>query len=167
MNEDSRENDDIEPSIEVDSSDLDAACPADQLVRRETKRPVSSISGREFRRRDLINVDDLRPSLSDRIRQDHPHLPSDAQISRSELARYRMIYVEELLQQEHGEFSELDRQVAESIANQDTVAENTEEEFADQRTIGEFFSDRLADFGGSWAFLTSFAAILVILGDLQ
>lgn len=77
-------------------------------------------------------------------------------ISLSELARYRMRYTEELLKQEHGEFSELDRQVAESIARQDTIAENTEEEFDENRTLGDRLADNIARFGGSWAFLISF-----------
>lgn len=126
------------------------------------KRLASSLSGREYKKRDLVNIDDLRPSLAERVRHDYPDLPPNAMISTSELARYRMLYVEELLQQEHGEFTELDRQVAESIANQDTVAENTEEEFEDQRTIGERLSDHLASFGGSWAFLISFGVVLVV-----
>ena len=86
------------------------------------------------------------------ISADFPDLPKEAKISRNELARYRMIYVEELLQQEHGEFAELDRQVVESIARQDTISENSEEEFAEKRTIGEKLSDHLSHFGGSWAF---------------
>ena len=110
----------------------------------------------------MVNIDGLRPSLAERIRSDFPDLPANAMISRTELARYRMIYVEELLQQEHGEFSELDRQVAESISNQDTIAENTEEEFEEHRTIGEVLSDHLASFGGSWAFLISFFSVLII-----
>jgi uncharacterized membrane protein len=130
--------------------------------RRGSKRLPSAVSGREFKKRDMVLIDSIRPSLSDRIRQDFPNLPPDAYISESELARYRMLYVEELLQKEHGEFTELDRQVAESIANQDTVAENTEDEFEDNRTVGEVLSDRLADFGGSWAFLIIFAMVLVV-----
>jgi uncharacterized membrane protein len=130
--------------------------------RRGPKRLPSAVSGREFKKRDLVLIDSIRPSLADRIRQDFPNLPPDAYISESELGRYRMIYVEELLQKEHGEFSELDRQVAESIANQDTVAENTEDEFEDHRLVGEILSDKLADFGGSWRFLIIFGAILVV-----
>ncbi|HVX80521.1 MAG TPA: DUF1003 domain-containing protein, partial [Devosiaceae bacterium] len=84
----------------------------------------------------------------------------NAMISIRELARYRMRYTEQLLQEEHGEFSELDRQVAESIAKQDTIAENTEEEFEEKRTFGDKLSDQLATFGGSWAFLTSFGVVL-------
>jgi len=83
-------------------------------------------------------------------------------ISVRELARYRMRYTEDLLQQEHGEFSELDRQVAESIAKQDTIAENTEEEFEEHRTFGDKVSDHLASFGGSWSFLISFGVVLVL-----
>ncbi|GIL40930.1 DUF1003 domain-containing protein [Roseiterribacter gracilis] len=126
-----------------------------------SKKAPCAISGRVRPRRDLIALDTMRPSLADRIRQDHPGLPHDALISRAELARYRAIYVEELLQAEHGEFSDLDRQVVESIAKQDTIAENTEEEYDDHRSLGETLSDHLASFGGSWRFLISFAVAMV------
>ncbi len=133
-----------------------------QKARARARKAPSAISGRKYRKRDLVNIDALRPSLSERIRRDYPDLPPNAKISLGELARYRMLYVEELLQLEHGEFTELDRQVAESIAKQDTIAENTEEEFEEHRTFGERLSDHLASFGGSWAFLTAFAAVLLV-----
>lgn len=100
-----------------DVPDSEPALPG----RAKPKKKPSAISGRRFRKRDLVRIDDLRPSLADRIRADHPDLPTGARISREELGRYRMRYMEELLQQEHGEFSELDRQVVESIARQDTI----------------------------------------------
>jgi uncharacterized membrane protein len=126
------------------------------------KKSTSAISGRNYRKRQLVRIDSLRPSLTDRIQRDYPDLPPNAKISYGELARYQMLYVEELLQQEHGEFTELDRQVAESIANQETIAENTEDEYDEQRTFGERLSDHLASFGGSWAFLISFFVVLAI-----
>ncbi|RWG58573.1 MAG: DUF1003 domain-containing protein [Mesorhizobium sp.] len=131
-------------------------------ARAKPKKKPSAISGRKFRKRDLVRVDDLSPSLADRIRSDHPDLPRGARISREELARYRMRYMEELLQQEHGEFSELDRQVVESIARQDTISENSEEEFEERRSFADRVSDDMAAFGGSWWFLISFAAVLLI-----
>ncbi len=133
-----------------------------RIGRNRARKQPSALSGRKYRKRDLVRIDGLRPSLAERIRRDYPDLPANAKISVGELARYRMLYVEELLQQEHGEFSELDREVAESIARQDTIAENTEEEFEEHRTFGEKLSDHLASFGGSWAFLTSFALLLVV-----
>jgi uncharacterized membrane protein len=131
-------------------------------VKQRVKKATSAVSGRMYRKRQLILIDSLRPSLADRIRRDFQDLPANAKISFGELARYQKLYVEELLQQEHGEFSELDRQVAESIAKQDTIAENTEEEYDEHRTVGERLSDNLASFGGSWRFLISFFAVLVI-----
>jgi uncharacterized membrane protein len=126
------------------------------------KRLRCAVSGKERPRRDLIPLETLRPVLADRIRADHPGLTPDALVSRAEVARYRARYVEELLQEEHGEFSELDREVAASIAQQDTIAENVEEEFDEHRTLGERVSDHLASFGGSWAFLISFAVVLCL-----
>ncbi len=153
--------DEFAPSdtIVVDGGEPEAQSPA---TRRRVKKVPSSISGRKFRKRDLVDLDQVRPSLAERVRADYPDLPSNAKISRSELGRYRMLYVEELLQREHGEFSELDRQVAESIAKQDTIAENTEEEFDEHRTIGERLSDLLASFGGSWSFLIYFGVVMVL-----
>jgi len=157
--------DDEESDADLDEAEGEAGVAdvgAPGALSRRRKKVASAISGKKYRRRDMVNIDGLRPSLAERIRSDFPDLPANAMISRTELARYRMIYVEELLQQEHGEFTELDRQVAESISNQDTIAENTEEEFEEHRTIGEVLSDHLASFGGSWAFLISFFTVLVI-----
>jgi uncharacterized membrane protein len=127
-----------------------------------SKRQICAITGRPRPKRELVGLESLRPTLSERIRRDFPDIAPDALISRTEAARYRALYVEELLQAEHGELSELDHRVAESIANHDTLAENVEEEYEDQRTLGERFSDHLATFGGSWAFLISFAVFMIV-----
>ena len=120
------------------------------------------ISGKETPRRQLVSLQQLLPALAERIRSDHPELDADAVISRSELARYRTLYVEELLTAEHGELTDLDRQVAESVATHDTLAENTDMEFEERRTFGERLSDHLASFGGSWTFIIWFLAALII-----
>ena len=47
-------------------------------TRGKAKKKPSAISGKKFRKRDLVRIDDLRPSLADRIRSDHPGLPHGA-----------------------------------------------------------------------------------------
>ncbi|MEO9230669.1 MAG: DUF1003 domain-containing protein [Devosia sp.] len=138
-----------------------AGSPAD-VTRPPSRKIVSTISGKRFRPRDLIKVETLRPSLLDCIKRDFPELPDDAMISVTELARYRMKHLEDLLQQEHGEFSALDREVAESIARQDTIAEDTEHQFSEALTLGDRMSDRLASFGGSWRFLIFFGMAMAV-----
>ena len=126
------------------------------------KSGVCAISGQETARKNLIEIGTLRPALAEHIRNDFPELPDHALISLKELARYRTRYVEEILREEHGEYSDLDREVAESIARQETIAENVEDDFEEHRTLGERLSDNLASFGGSWAFLISFAVVLFV-----
>ncbi|QEL23009.1 DUF1003 domain-containing protein [Bosea sp. F3-2] len=126
------------------------------------KRGICAISGQEMARKNLVEIGTLRPALADHIRADFPDLPDHALISLKELSRYRTRYVEEILREEHGEYSDLDREVAESIARQETIAENVEDDFEEHRTLGERFSDNLASFGGSWAFLISFGVVLVV-----
>lgn len=126
------------------------------------KRVTCAITGREMARRKTVQVGSLRPSLIDRIRADFPDVTLEDHVSVAETGRYRTRFAEELLLQERGELSDLDRRVAESLAYHDTVAENIEEEYEDSRTLGERLSDDLAAFGGSWAFLISFALFLAV-----
>jgi len=151
----------------MDEPTLPGGAPAPTTPRAPRKtspqlRSPCAITGRERPRKELIRLDTLRPTLADRIRTDHPDLTDDALVDRNEINRYRNLYVEQLLREEHGEFSELDRQVAESIANQETIAENVEEDFLEHRTLGQRLSDGLASFGGSWTFLISFFMFLAI-----
>jgi len=135
--------------------------PEPVLARLGKKRGVCAISGQETALKNLIEIGTLRPALVDHIRRDYPDIPDHGLISLKELARYRTRYVEEILREEHGEYSDLDREVAESIARQETIAENIEDDFEEHRTLGERLSDGLATFGGSWAFLISFAVVLI------
>ena len=136
--------------------------PSLQPAANGKKRGTCAISGVEMSRKNLVLLATLRPSLAERILSDFPQLTEHSLISKTELARYRTRYVEEILREEHGEYTELDREVVESIAKQDTIAANVEDDFEDQRTVGQRLSDGLAAFGGSWAFLISFGVVLAI-----
>lgn len=149
----------IEPALPVPAPAAEALAPAEPSSK---KRGICAISKQEMARKNLVEIGTLRPALADHIRNDFPDLPDHALISLKELARYRTRYVEEILREEHGEYTDLDREVAESIARQETIAENVEDDFEEHRTLGERLSDNLARFGGSWAFLISFALVLVV-----
>jgi uncharacterized membrane protein len=120
-----------------------------------------AITGRDLPRHDLVLLDELRPSLVQRIRRDNPDLAHDSLVARSEVARFRSLYVEEMLRDESGEISELERRVAASLSGSEMLSRNIEAQFEKERTIGEVLSDQLASFGGSWTFILSF---LILLG---
>jgi uncharacterized membrane protein len=127
-----------------------------------TPKSTCAVTGREMPRKQLVNIETIRPNLAERIRRDHPDLASDALIAKSEIERYRSAYVEELLRDETGEISALEKRVADSLATHETLSENVEEEFDEKRTFGEVVSDHLASFGGSWVFILSFLGLLVV-----
>jgi uncharacterized membrane protein len=104
----------------------------------------------------------IRPAVARALAADHPHLGHDDVICRHHLIEYRTRYVEEMLAREKGELSELEQQVVESIAREETVSRNIEEAWGDRRTTGEKVADIVADFGGSWKFIISFGVVLLL-----
>ena len=123
-------------------------------------RPTCAISGKQYPNRSLQSLGSLRPSLTELILRDHPNLHNESLISAVELDKYRMRYVEDMLLAEHGELTALDREVAKSIAEHDTIAENIEEVYDDHRKLGDRLADNMARFGGSWYFLIGFGLFL-------
>ena len=120
------------------------------------------ICGRDRPAREITQLDVVRPSLIDRIKIDYPDLPSEGYICSDDLDRFRSRYVSELLGQERGELTKLEREVVQSLADHETLAENIEAEYAGHRTFGERLSDQLATFGGSWTFIVLFFLVLIV-----
>jgi uncharacterized membrane protein len=109
-----------------------------------------------------LPVSGLRPSLVERMRQDHPDMPADGAVCLNHIAEYRAKYVSELLHQERGELSDLDKEVVASLSAGETIASNTEEEYAEDISFGGRVSDALAKFGGSWTFILFFIALIIV-----
>ena len=55
-----------------------------------------------------------------------------------------------------------EQKVISAISEGEPVAINVNQHFRDQLTFGERLADRVAKFGGSWAFILSFSAVLCI-----
>ena len=102
------------------------------------------------------------PSLVERMRKDHPDLKDDAFVSRAELDRYRSLYVTELLRAESGDLSEIENQVAQSLATQRPLPRTSRKSSRLIARSAERLSDALTSFGGSWSFLIVFAAFLAV-----
>jgi hypothetical protein len=131
---------------------------------------ICPITGKTHPPKELILLDQLHPALADRIRRDHPGLADHSPVSRAAVDQYRLRYVEELLRQERGELTKLDKEVARSLAEGVPVTINVEENYDERRTLGERLSDALATFGGSWPFLILFAlglGVWIIINALR
>ena len=103
----------------------------------------------------------IRPSLLNFMRKQHPKWDGTGFICLAHINHCRDDYVKEVLQDELGELSELDREVVESLREHELVSSNIEQQFQRELTFGERVSDRMAEFGGSWKFLMIFCGVLV------
>jgi uncharacterized membrane protein len=121
-----------------------------------------SICGKTGSRVEMVPAELVRPAIGDLIRRDHPDWGPGSHICHPDLDRYRTFYVENLLRQERGDLSELEREVLQVVRDQALLASNTNAEFEQRLTFGERLADRVAHFGGSWAFILTFGAVLAV-----
>jgi len=118
------------------------------------------VCGKTGEAADIVSAHTVRDPISLPIRKDHPAWSDRSYICRSDLAEYRNRYVHELLESEKGELSVLEKEVLESLQNQELISANVEREFEHDWSRGERMADKIASFGGSWPFLILFGLFL-------
>ncbi|HUD73202.1 MAG TPA: DUF1003 domain-containing protein [Dongiaceae bacterium] len=121
-----------------------------------------AVCGKECPARDLVLGEALRPQIADLVRSAHPGWSHTDRICRADVGRFRMEYVQSILKSEKGELSSLEREVLESIQNHELISEYVDIGVEKERTFGERVSDKVASFGGSWAFLISFGVFMLL-----
>jgi uncharacterized membrane protein len=73
----------------------------------------------------------------------------------------------DLLGENYHELDEAERDVIDEMAREDTTAENVSETLDEQQGFWDRLADRVATVGGSWGFIFSFGAVMVIWGLLN
>src|SRR5216110_1191218 len=104
----------------------------------------------------------IRPSLLEFIKKKLPDLDDKGFICLAGLGEFRKDYIKEVLEDEIGELSVLDQEVIESLEQHEILSSDISKQFERKLTFGERLSDHIAEFGGSWKFLISFGAVLVV-----
>jgi len=104
----------------------------------------------------------VRPTLASLITAEHPNLTADDVVCGRHIGDYRSRYVADLLDRERGELGELEKEVVESLAREETISRDVETTWEHRRSLGERIADGVADFGGSWTFIGIFFAVLVV-----
>jgi uncharacterized membrane protein len=100
--------------------------------------------------------------VDDAIRAGHPEIRPDELICQDCRSKYRSEYVAKILETEKGEMTRLEKAVVDSMSAEELIARNVDAEFKTKLTVGDRISDKVASFGGSWAFIIGFGAVLVV-----
>ena len=122
----------------------------------------SHISNSEINHGEEIKGQDIRPSIYALILQDYPDFTAECHISLEELNRYRRLYLSSLMLQEKGELATLEYDVLQAIKGNSILSENIQEELETSATLGQRVADKVAAFGGSWAFIITFFSFIVL-----
>jgi uncharacterized membrane protein len=101
-------------------------------------------------------------SVSDLVARDHPEWNEDGWICPNDLHRYRMAHVRRLVAEDRADLADVEEDVVELIHRRGLVDEDPEAAFEEARTLGERAADRIASFGGSWAFIGLFVGVLML-----
>jgi uncharacterized membrane protein len=104
----------------------------------------------------------VRPVVAELIKRDYGAWDEQDWICSEDLQKYRQKYVENLLVEETGELTQIEREVINSIQEQEILSKNPDVSFEEKLSLGDSLADRIADFGGSWTFIGIFFLIIVL-----
>lgn len=120
------------------------------------------VCGKHFPLKSLIPMGTVRKVITEVISQDFPEWSPQSYICQADLTKYRIQYVHSLLKSEKGEVTDLEYEVINSMQQHELITKNVETKLDQNWTFGERLADKIASFGGSWAFLICFAIFLAI-----
>ena len=107
-------------------------------------------------------LDTISLPLNKLIKIDFPKLKDNEYVSLEQITKYRKKYLNNLIENEHGEIDILEKKVIDSISRNQILSENIESGISEELTIGEKIADKIAIFGGSWIFIISFFTFIII-----
>lgn len=120
-----------------------------------------SLCGSEVEGRALASPQKLENRILDLIKQDRPEWEAKRGICPNCLEQYRAKKFVSYLEAEYQKLSDLEQAVVSKITRRGRVSRLVHQEVDTSMTFGERVADRVAQFGGSWRFISLFGAILV------
>jgi uncharacterized membrane protein len=111
---------------------------------------------------EIIPAAVIRPAIFSLIKQTHADLSDTGYICLADLNIFRNKYIQQMMEEEKGELTELENSVVQSLKDHEILTRNVDAEYEEKLKLGDRLSDKLASYGGSWRFLITFATILTI-----
>jgi uncharacterized membrane protein len=120
------------------------------------------ICGNQRPARSTVHGEMVRPAIAELIVREHPSWSVAGTLCTECLDRYRADYVQDVLETGKGELSQLEQDVVSSLREEELLSADLNTQFDQQLTLGQRVADHVAEFGGSWAFIGIFAAVMVV-----
>lgn len=101
-------------------------------------------------------------SLHEFIGRQLPDLPDITQLTDEQLDEFRKKYIEQMLEEELGELTEVENAVINSIGSRKMMTAALHPLEIEKATRGEKLADMVASFGGSWTFIAIFFCFILL-----
>ena len=121
-----------------------------------------SLCDNQVEGRTLASPQKLENRILDLIRKDRPEWEAKRGICGNCLETYRAKKFVTYLEAEYEKLSELEHSVVSKITRRGRVSKLVHQDMETQMTFGERVADKVAQFGGSWGFISLFGGILVV-----
>ena len=123
--------------------------------------PISHISQKTIAKHEVVKGEDIRKEILELIKRDFPNFDTKDIISTDELNKYRRLYFSQLIFQDKGDLEKIDAEVLKSLEDNSILSENIETKLVKELTTGQRLADTIAEFGGSWTFITIFFSFIL------
>lgn len=134
----------------------------DGMPRDKKKLFRCQVCGQEKKSEEMLPASFVRDPIVRRIRLIVPGWSPEGYICSSDLNRFRAEYVQSVIEDDKGELTSLEEQVVNSMKEQDLISRNLNLEYDKKLTLGQRMADRIADFGGSWRFISIFGGVIIL-----
>ncbi len=128
--------------------------------KKETR--TCQVCHQEKKKDELVPPNLVRESIQQFIKGEVRGWSDNGEICLSCLNSYRAKYVQSIMEKDLGELDSLEQEVVQSIHDNDILSENINEEYEEHLCFGDKIADKVAAFGGSWAFILSFLMFIAI-----
>jgi uncharacterized membrane protein len=135
-------------------------CVEHPMSPSESAFVLCQICGKTYDVDDVLPAELVREPIARLIERRYPTW-GQGYICTADLNLFRDQYVAEIVREDAGAISDLEREVLEAVREHDLLTENTNREIEAQLTLGDRVADHMARFGGSWAFIGAFGALLL------
>lgn len=90
------------------------------------------------------------------------HFSSKTEHTAEVLKEYQSQYITDYVNRRIGALSDLEQAVLNSLSERTTLTDKLDDEEEQKLSFGQWLSDKVASFGGSWRFILSFGFLIVV-----
>lgn len=103
----------------------------------------------------------IRDGVWNLMKAENPDAVRNGYVCLADHQKYKFGYLQEVIREDKGELSDLEKEVVESLKEQEILSENINVSYIESLTFGERIADKVSSFGGSWKFITLFLAFII------